>query len=80
MKISVELSQSQLKRVCRSTGEKKKGPAIRKMVEKALMMEERAEIVEKFVSGEWGVELEGFEEGQKKEREKNLKLVKAWRK
>jgi hypothetical protein len=38
MKVTVELSDSELKDICRFTGEKKKGPAIRKMAANALKM------------------------------------------
>lgn len=69
MKITVEISESDLREICKSTGERKKGPAIRKFVADALQLKRRAQIAQKFVSGEWGVELKGFEEGQAAERE-----------
>ena len=61
MKISVELSDGELRDVIRFTGEKQKGPAIRKLVVDALMLRRRAASTEKFMSGEWGAELKGFE-------------------
>lgn len=61
MKISVELSDAELRDVIRFTGEKQKGPAIRKLVVDALMLRRRAASVEKFVSGEWAAELKDFE-------------------
>jgi hypothetical protein len=68
MKVTVDLSDSELKDVCRITGERKKGPAIRKLVVDALMMKRREEIAGKFISGEWGVELAGFEAGRAADR------------
>ena len=61
MKISVELSDEELRDVIRFTGEKQKGPAIRKLVVDALMLRRRAASTEKFMSGEWSAELKGFE-------------------
>ncbi|MDQ3199442.1 MAG: hypothetical protein M3Q46_09730 [Verrucomicrobiota bacterium] len=61
MKISVELSDAELRDVIRFTGEKQKGPAIRKLVVDALMLRRRADFTEKFLQGEWSAELKGFE-------------------
>ena len=61
MKITVDISDSDLKEVCRVTGEKKKGPALRRAILDALKMRQREEIAAKFISGEWGVELAGYE-------------------
>jgi len=78
MKISVELSDSELKEVCRFTGLKKKGPAIRKMVVSALEIERRKALFEPLLSGKWGAELKGFEESrgldQKKSRERARRM------
>ncbi len=65
--------------VCRFTGESKKGPAILRMVNDALMMKRRAKLSQKFISGEWGVELVGFEEGQAKDRIETDGQSKVWR-
>ena len=70
MKITVELSETDLKEICRLTGERKKGPAIRKLVADALLMKRREIVARKFLSGEWGVELKGFEAAQEAERKK----------
>lgn len=80
MKISVELSDSEVKEICRVTGEKKKGPAIRKLLGDALMLKRRALMSEKFISGEWGVELATFEAAQAKNRRATQAQAKAWRK
>ena len=61
MKISVELSDCELKDIVRVTGVRKKGPAIRKLVVDALTLKRREEIAGKFISGAWGVDLAGFE-------------------
>lgn len=68
MKVTVELSDSELKDICRVTGERKKGPAIRKLVVDALMIRRRQEIAGKFISGVWGVRLEGFEKARTADR------------
>jgi len=79
MKITVEMSDSDLKDVCRITGEKKKGPAIRKMVVDALMMKRREEIARKFIGGKWGVELTGFEARRAADRKAAKKRGSKWR-
>jgi hypothetical protein len=79
MKITVELSEKELKEVCRATGEKKKGPAIRKLVQKELMMQRRREFVRKCVSGEIGFEFKGYEEGKKLERKAAERMERLWR-
>ncbi len=61
MKVSVELSDSELEDICRLTGEKKKGPAIRKLVVDSLLLRRREEIAQRFIDGKVGVKLEGFE-------------------
>lgn len=61
MKISVELSDAELKDIIRFTGERRKGPAIRKLVVSALQLRRRAAMSEKFLSGEWAVEFPDWE-------------------
>lgn len=46
--------------ITRLSGLRKKGPAIRKLLTDALMLRRRAEISEKFLSGEWSTDLDGF--------------------
>jgi hypothetical protein len=79
MKITVEFPDSEIKEICRVTGERKKGPAIRKLVTDALRLKRRAELVEKFVSGEWGVELAGLEAAQASDREVDALSANRWR-
>ena len=80
MKVTVDITDSELAEICFFTGEKKKGPAIRKMVTDALMLKRRQQLAQKFISGEWGAELEGFEESQAKELKSARQKKQAWRK
>jgi hypothetical protein len=80
MKITVEISDSEIKEICRLTGEKKKGPAIRKLLAAALMLKRREKIAQKFIDGEWGVELKGFEAAQSADRTAEHDEEKRWRK
>ncbi|MCF8141079.1 MAG: hypothetical protein K9J75_08275 [Cyanobium usitatum Tobar12.5m-G36] len=57
------------------TGERKKGPAIRRLMEEALQQRRRAQIAQRFLSGEWGVELESFESDQERERYRNQEFA-----
>ena len=68
MKVTVELSDSEMAEILDLTGERKKGPAIRRLMEEALQQRRRAQIAQRFLSGEWGVELETIEEDQRRER------------
>ncbi len=79
MKITVEFPDSEVKEICRVTGEKKKGPAIRKLVGEALMLKRREALAQKFIRGEWGVELKGFEEARAAEGQKEAAGAKSWR-
>jgi hypothetical protein len=67
-KVTVELSDSEMAEVLELTGERKKGPAIRRLMEEALRQRRRAQIAQKFISGEWGVELETYEVDRERER------------
>ncbi|MSQ93661.1 MAG: hypothetical protein EXR98_03795 [Gemmataceae bacterium] len=79
MKITVDISDFDLKEICRVTGEKKKGPAIRKLVVDALMLKHREKLAQKFIDAEWGVELKGFEDAQAADKDANKKGEKRWR-
>jgi hypothetical protein len=79
MKITVEFSDSELREIRRLTGEHKKGPAIRKLVVDALMLKKRAEVANKFITGEYGVELSGFEESRAADRRKSKERANRWR-
>jgi hypothetical protein len=79
MKITVEISDSDIKEICRVTGEKKKGPAIRKLVLDALMLKRRENVAQKFIAGQWGVELKGFEAAQATDHRADRQGQKRWR-
>ncbi len=79
MRITVEISDSDVEEICRVTGERKKGTAIRKLVLDALMLKRRARIAQRFITGEWGVELSGFEAAQTAERTAERRRAKRWR-
>ncbi len=79
MKVTVELSDSEMKDICRVTGEKKKGPAIRKLVVNALMMKRREELAGKFIAGELGVKLTGFEAARAVDRKAAERRGAEWR-
>ena len=80
MKITVEISDSDLKEVCRVTGEKKKGPAIRKLVADALLLKRREKLAQKFIDGEWGGELKGLEASEAGEGQADRAAEERWRK
>ena len=75
MKVTVELSDQEMAEVIELTGERKKGPAIRRLMAEALQQRRRARIAERFLSGEWGVDLEGFEADQQRDRQRDGALA-----
>jgi hypothetical protein len=75
MKVTVELSDTEMTEILELTGERKKGPAIRRLMEEALQQHRRAQIAQRFLSGEWGVELESFEADQERERQRNQEFA-----
>ena len=68
MRITVELSASDVREICEITGERRKGPAIRKFVADALQMKRRERFVQEVLSGKWGVDLKGYEEARAADR------------
>jgi hypothetical protein len=74
MKVTVDLSDHEMREILELTGERKKGPAIRRLMEEALQQRRRARIAQRFLSGEWGVELETFEADQEHERQRDQEL------
>jgi len=68
MKITVEIPEKDMKDIMRFTGEKKKGPAIAKLVSTSLMLERRRELSEEVMSGKFRVEFPDWEEMRKLER------------
>ena len=79
MKITVELSDSEVKEICCVTGEKKKGPAIRRLVTDALLLKRREKLAQKFINAEWGVELKDFEASQAADRVAEQQDGERWR-
>ena len=71
MKVTVELSENEMAEILNLTGERKKGPAIRRLMEEALQQRRRAQIAQRFLSGEWGVHLESYEADQERERQRD---------
>ena len=69
MKVTVELSDREMGEILALTGERLKGPAIRRLMEEALQQRRRAQVAQRFLSGEWGVELESFEADQERDRQ-----------
>ena len=79
MKITVELQDSELREICAITGIRKKGPAIRKLLTDSLMLQRRALISQKFLTGEWSAELDGYESAKQSERAHAQTLAEQWR-
>ena len=75
MKVTVELSDQEMSEVMELTGERKKGPAIRRLMEEALQQRRRALIAQRFLSGEWGVDLETYEADQERERQQAQEIT-----
>jgi hypothetical protein len=75
MKVTVELSDHEMAEILDLTGERKKGPAIRRLMAEALQQRRRAQIAQRFLSGKWGVELESFEADQQRDRQREQELL-----
>jgi hypothetical protein len=71
MKVTVELSDQERQDMLDLTGECHEGPAIRLLLAEALQMRRRAQITQRFISGEWGVELSDFEATRARDRAHN---------
>ncbi|MCY2966440.1 MAG: hypothetical protein NT069_22880 [Planctomycetota bacterium] len=79
MKITVELSDSEIREICRVTGEKKKGPAIRRLVGDALLRMRRERLAQKFIHAEWGVEFNDMEATDTADRASDQRDAERWR-
>jgi hypothetical protein len=75
MKVTVELSDTEMTEILELTGERKKGPAIRRLMEEALQQRRRAQIAQRFLSGEWGVDLETYDADQERERQRDQEVA-----
>ena len=69
--MTVELSETEMAEILNLTGERKKDPAIRRLMEEALQQRRRSLIAQRFLSGEWGVQLESYEADQERERQRD---------
>jgi hypothetical protein len=79
MKITVDLPEKDLRDICRITGIAKKGPAIRKLLDEALVRQRRAEISGKFISGKWGTDLADIEASKAADKSKSITFAQQWR-
>lgn len=79
MKITVELPDDEFREICELTGIAKKGPAIRKLLADSVMLQRRARISEKFLTGEWSAALDGFEAAKEEDRRSARTLAEQWR-
>lgn len=61
MKVTVEMSDDELKDVLRITREKRKGAAIRQLALEALMLKKRRELLDEVEAGKWSVDLPPIE-------------------
>jgi hypothetical protein len=57
MKVTVEVSEDELKEILRVTRERRKGAAIRKLALEALMLKKRREMLDEVEAGKWSVDL-----------------------
>ena len=71
MKITVDIPEKDMKDILRLSGERKKGPAIVKLVAAQLMLCRRRELSDEVMAGKFRVALPDPEEARKRAREKN---------
>lgn len=79
MKITVDITEKEIREITCMTGIAKKGPAIRKLLADTLILRRRAEISAKFLSGEWSAELKGYEKSRTSDRQESQTLAESWR-
>ncbi len=79
MKITVEISEKELEKITKLTGNRKKGPAIRQLLGEALASRRRAEITARYLKGQWSAELPAFEATRQADRNGALTLAEQWR-
>ena len=72
MKITVDITESDLQDILRFSGEKKKGPAIVKLLASQLMLRRRREQADEVMAGKFRAELPDWAEARQREREENL--------
>ncbi len=74
MKITVDIPDKDMKDIMRFTGEKKKGPAIAKLVATSLMLQRRREMSSEVRSGKWTIDLPDWRVTRAQEKEQDRKL------
>lgn len=74
MKVTVDISEKDMRDIMRFTGEKKKGPAIAKLVATSLMLQRRQEFSDEVTTGKWSVDLPDWRKTRARERERSRKL------
>ncbi|NQV10853.1 MAG: hypothetical protein HQ527_06795 [Cyanobacteria bacterium] len=75
MEVTVELSDKEMLEILDLTGESMKSPTILRLMEEALQQRRRAQIAQRFISGEWDVELESFEADRELDRQRETELA-----
>jgi hypothetical protein len=71
MKITVDIPDNDLKDILQFSGEKKKGPAIARLVASQLMLRRRRQLSDDVMAGKFRVALPDWEESRKRERQEN---------
>jgi hypothetical protein len=61
VKVTVELSDAELREILRVTREKRKGAAIRQLALEALMLKKRRELLDEAEAGKWSIDLPPIE-------------------
>jgi len=61
MKVTVEVSDAELREILKVTREKRKGAAIRQLALEALMLKKRRELLDEVEAGKWSIELPPIE-------------------
>jgi hypothetical protein len=61
MKVTVEVSDAELREILRFTHENRKGAAIRQLALEALMLKKRRELLDELESGKWSVDVPTIE-------------------
>ena len=61
VKVTVEVSDVEMKQILKVTREKRKGAAIRQLALEAMMLKKRREILDELEAGKWSVDLPPIE-------------------
>lgn len=72
MQITVDVPENDLKDILRFSGERKKGPAIARLVASALMMRRREEFCHEVMAGKISVDFPAWETARIAERKANV--------